>query len=139
MGLYSVKDYFTFDDVASYLNDLGICQFNIIDDNQANVLKTHLLGFVSEKKITPVFLGWALSKTQIDQIGIEQAKAILDNPKLSDDPIEQINTIKDNNLYRGYFCLDISQYKNLIKFDNLYINHYAPYYEKLPDIGDFDY
>lgn len=55
MGLYQLKDFLTFDDVADYLRDKGVYDFDLSSSYDQNRLKDWLVNMARDEKITPVF------------------------------------------------------------------------------------
>lgn len=55
MGLYKYKDFLTFDDVADYLRDKGIYDFNLYEYQDRCKLSDLIWNLIFSYKITPVF------------------------------------------------------------------------------------
>lgn len=55
MGLYQLKNFLTFDDVADYLREEEIHNFNLLNQYDYIRLKDFIFSLVSENKIFPIF------------------------------------------------------------------------------------
>lgn len=55
MGLYQLKNFLTFDDVADYLREEEIHNFNLLNQYDYTRLKDFIFSLVSENKIFPIF------------------------------------------------------------------------------------
>lgn len=55
MGLYQLKDFLTFDDVADYLTDKGVYDFDLTHEYDYRKLKSFIKELYQGGKITPIF------------------------------------------------------------------------------------
>lgn len=65
MGLYDLKEFLTFEDVADYLRDKGVYDFDVSGYQGRSRLYSLLYELVASEKITPVFRYNGLLKTSI--------------------------------------------------------------------------
>lgn len=55
MGLYQLKEFLTLDDVADYLRDKGICDFDLTNGYDKSKLNDFVIDLYQRNQLTPVF------------------------------------------------------------------------------------
>lgn len=115
MGLYQLKDFLTFDDVAEYLTDKGVYNFNLTHEYDCIKLEGLLREWVRLEKITPVFY------YSNEPVNITLYRYKKDDNIITDD------RYNFTTMLNGYFRIDRTTYEFILNNDII-----------VPENQDFD-
>lgn len=134
MGLYSIKDYLTLEDVADYLDDMGIFAVNWLNDRDCGRFAKLLFELYSDDKLTPLIkLNYPRPATifHFNQL-------IADILDFDDDGVQVISQKESEVDGMAVLCYaDFFKFMQGLKpFHNspeIYIEHFEPYNQSLDD------
>lgn len=125
MGLYDLKEFLTFEDVADYLKDKGIYDFDLSNESDKKRLKNFLIDLAIEREINIVFdyagLAYPLDLYNIQNIDLLSIDFKVINCKLYANKRLLNNWLKDKDL-----CINLYHHlSNIESMGDLFIpyNH----------------
>lgn len=101
MGLYNFRDFLTFEDVADYLKDKGVYDFDLSYESDYRKLEMLLIEWVRFEKITPVFY----NRSTIDVISYQY----------DDNYNARIKCLDGAMRLEGYYSIDPTAYEFILE------------------------
>lgn len=115
MAIYEYKDYLTFFDVADYLAENKIHDFDLSNEFEFGELGIFLQDFVIQGKLNPYFYAGVHAECKVYKLGKKGFTVHSES--------EMVN-------FAGFYCISVKMYNGLILSKELGIKDFRPYTKK---------